>query len=52
MLKKVKRAGPNKGAGWNILEKMLSKQDIIREQGGKFYKMISKQGDVYVLQST
>ena len=28
---------------------MLSEQDIIREQGGTFYKIISKQGDIYVL---
>ena len=41
-----------KGAGWNFLEKMLSEQDIIREQGGTFYKIISKQGDIYELQST
>ena len=25
---------------------MLSEQDIIREQGGKFYKVINKKGDI------
>ena len=33
---------PNKRAGWNFLEKKLSKQDLIREQSGKFEKMINR----------
>ena len=32
--KKVKRAGCNKRAGWNLSKKKLSKHDEIREQDG------------------
>ena len=49
--RKVSNEQHCKGAGWNFLEKMLSEQDIIREQGGKFCKIINKQGDI-LLQST
>ena len=36
LLKKVKRAGPNKQAGWKVLMKLINKQ-------GKYLHFINKQ---------
>ena len=42
--KKVKQAGCNKRAGWNLSQKKLNKQDLIRDQGGNHtnYRVVKR----------
>ena len=40
------RAGPNKRAGWNFIEKKLSEQGLISEQGGIYDEIDNRAGQV------
>ena len=42
----ISRAGPNKRAGWNFIEKKLNEQGLISEQGGIYDEIGNRAGQV------